>query len=274
MTATRRSGSRLDPDLLAALEEQRDFLLRSLDDLQREHDAGDLDDVDYQTLHDDYTSRAAEVLRAIEDERAAYADARRPPQRRRSALIALGIVAFAVVAGLLVARTIGAREPGQTAAGGIQVRQTPTQQAVACLPAGAGGTPSGLVDALKCLDKVLTDDPGNPTALTYKGWLLHLTSQIPDLPATVAQTYRRQSVAFVERAVRADPRLPDARAFRTVLAVTDGRYADAKRYLADLDALNPPAQIRQLIDQMDVPGQITRGLAAAGRPTTTTTAPH
>ncbi|HEY4376332.1 MAG TPA: hypothetical protein VGM93_04205 [Acidimicrobiales bacterium] len=34
MTATRRATARLDPDELASLEEQRDFLLRSLDDLE------------------------------------------------------------------------------------------------------------------------------------------------------------------------------------------------------------------------------------------------
>ena len=44
-----RPESPLDPDELAALEEQRDFLLRSLDDLEREHDAGDIDEHDYQT---------------------------------------------------------------------------------------------------------------------------------------------------------------------------------------------------------------------------------
>jgi hypothetical protein len=32
----------------APLEEQRDFLLRSLDDLEREHDAGDIDETDYE----------------------------------------------------------------------------------------------------------------------------------------------------------------------------------------------------------------------------------
>ena len=55
-------GSDLD---LAALAEERDFLLSSLRDLDAEHDAGDIDDVDYETLRDDYTVRTAQVLRAI-----------------------------------------------------------------------------------------------------------------------------------------------------------------------------------------------------------------
>lgn len=50
---------RLDPDALADLEEQRDLLLRSLDDLEREHEAGDLDTADYEALRDDYTRRAS-----------------------------------------------------------------------------------------------------------------------------------------------------------------------------------------------------------------------
>ena len=48
-----------DPDSLAHLEEEREFLLRSLRDLEREREAGDIDDDDYRTLHDDYTARAA-----------------------------------------------------------------------------------------------------------------------------------------------------------------------------------------------------------------------
>jgi hypothetical protein len=37
----------VNPDQLAELEEQRRFLLRSLTDLDREHQYGDVDDHDY-----------------------------------------------------------------------------------------------------------------------------------------------------------------------------------------------------------------------------------
>jgi hypothetical protein len=43
--------------------EERDHLLRSLDDLDRELAAGDIDPHDYATLRADYTSRAAAILR-------------------------------------------------------------------------------------------------------------------------------------------------------------------------------------------------------------------
>ena len=76
--AVTKDGSAVDLDELARLEEERGFLLRSLDDLERERAAGDMDDVDYTTLRDGYTARAAAVLRAIEAGRADL-----PPRRPR-----------------------------------------------------------------------------------------------------------------------------------------------------------------------------------------------
>ena len=58
------SGPALNMDR-AALVEERDFLLRSLRDLEAEHGVGDIGDVDYQNLRDDYTARAAAVLRTL-----------------------------------------------------------------------------------------------------------------------------------------------------------------------------------------------------------------
>ncbi len=52
----------------APLEEERDFLLRSIRDLDAEHAAGDMADGDYARLRDDYTARAARVLRALDGE--------------------------------------------------------------------------------------------------------------------------------------------------------------------------------------------------------------
>ena len=69
----------MNPDRLAALEEERRYLLRSLRDLDVEYEAGDVDDTDYETLRDDYTKRAADVLRSIESGRTALAA--RPPRK-------------------------------------------------------------------------------------------------------------------------------------------------------------------------------------------------
>jgi tetratricopeptide (TPR) repeat protein len=56
-----------DAKVVEELRGERDMLLRSLEDLDREHDAGDLSDKDYELLRDRYTARAASVLRALEE---------------------------------------------------------------------------------------------------------------------------------------------------------------------------------------------------------------
>ena len=56
---------------LAGLEEQRDVLLKSLRDLEQERASGEIGDDDYLVLKDDYTARAAAVLKAIEAGRSA-----------------------------------------------------------------------------------------------------------------------------------------------------------------------------------------------------------
>ena len=76
------TAPRLDPDTLAGLEDERDHLLRSLDDLDAELDAGDLTEDEHRSLHDEYTARAAEVIHAIDEHRVAMTSA--PRQRSTS----------------------------------------------------------------------------------------------------------------------------------------------------------------------------------------------
>ena len=162
----------VDADQMLALEEQRDFLLRSLEDLEREREAGDLADDDYATLRDDYTVRAAEVLRALEAARGDSGPPTAPPRRRRRTVaIFAGVVVFAVVAGLVAAASLGSRDAGETATGGISTRQSPSQRAQACIPKLQTDGPG---KAIPCLQAVLDDDPRNVVALTWLAWAIDL----------------------------------------------------------------------------------------------------
>ncbi|MDP9463513.1 MAG: hypothetical protein M3P52_02720, partial [Actinomycetota bacterium] len=109
----------MNPDPLAELEEQRRFLLRSITDLDREHQYGDVDDHDYATLRDGYTARAASVLRAIEAGQTAIPQRRSPRKPAVLAAWIVGTVVVASLAGWLVARTSGQRLPGQSITGGL-----------------------------------------------------------------------------------------------------------------------------------------------------------
>ena len=108
------------PDELAELEEQRSFLLRSLDDLARELAVGDIDGVDAVTLRDDYTHRLGEVQRAVESGRANALE-QAPPRRLGRRIAVIGVVAvLAVGAGLAMANAAGSRHPGESATGNIR----------------------------------------------------------------------------------------------------------------------------------------------------------
>lgn len=258
-----RPGGRLDPDELAALEDQRDFLLASLADLEREHDAGDLDDADHVALRDEYTARAAEVLRAIDEQRQAFAAARRPRDRKRTLLTVGAIAVFAVVAGWLVARSLGARAPGQ-AITGPAVKQTTSQRAQACI---------GLIDekapkaAIACFEDIRKEDPDNVVALTWSAWQLSLSSQF--VPAEIAASLQDTAATQLAKAVELQPSYSQARAFRAVVAYRSGRYDDARTFLQEFLDNDPDADSRQTIEDMDLAGLIEAGEAAGGSTTTT-----
>ena len=102
-----------DNDELSADNDDAEFFLRSLADIEREHAAGDLDDDDYQRLRDAYTVRAAAALRHTP----VATGAARPSKRGWA--VGTGVLAVAVIAGVLLARGSGERLPGQTITGDI-----------------------------------------------------------------------------------------------------------------------------------------------------------
>src|SRR5215471_19568066 len=95
----------LDADRRRELEDERDFLMQSLDDLELEHESGGIDDESYAELHDDYTARAAAVIRTLRD--GVDVTPERPPRsrtqtRRRVAVVSVVLV-FAIAAGTSLA---------------------------------------------------------------------------------------------------------------------------------------------------------------------------
>ena len=159
-------AERVDPDALAALEEERDFLLRSLRDLEAERDAGDIDEADYAQLKDDYTRRAATAIRSIDRQQAELRN--RPGIRWRQALVWLvGLALLGGVSGLLIARSAGTRSDGETITGGTRTSVvTRLNQARALL-----GEQDRWDDAIDLYESVIEEQPSNTEALTYEGWL-------------------------------------------------------------------------------------------------------
>jgi tetratricopeptide (TPR) repeat protein len=225
----------VDPDRHARLEEDRDFLLASLDDLDMELAAGDLDEVDYQSLRSDYTARAAQVIRELADtDRTATPVARRSRPGRTSAWI-LGVAGLAAMAGLLLAQFSGSRRAGDSITGDI--RTSSRELLFEAQQAFAEGDVEG---ALAIYDEVIEAQPANVEALTYRGWL---SSRTGDL---------RTAVVDLEEAIAIDPEYADAHVFLAIVALDLDDPDRATAELAAFEELDPTPFARQLVADAQV----------------------
>ena len=232
------------------LEEERDFLLESLQDLERERAAGELSERDYQALHADYTARAAVVLRALERgtrARPARGSKAAPPVKtKRPLVVTLGVVVLvAAVAAGAVATFSSQREPGAPMTGSLP--DTPAGRLQQALQLESNGKAA---DALKIYDELIEENPRDVAALAYRGWLLKRAG-LPD-----------QAMASLDAAIAVDPRFPDAHFFRGMVLYQDRKDpAAAVTEFRLFMANNPPQEMVPLVEDV-----LRKAMADAGQP--------
>ncbi len=238
------SGAQIDR--LAALEEERRFLLRSLNDLEREHDAGDVDDLDYRSLKDGYTMRAATVLRQIDEGQAALPTAK-PRRWSRTIAVAAAVVVGSVGVGFVLAGAWGERSSGQEMTGltpGDESRIVLTNARDA-QSAGDFATANALFAEVIEMERARGRE--NAEAVAYFGWTLALlTRQNPD-QSRAAERYDA-AVLALGQAVELEPDYADPQCF---LAIVEFQFrGDAEAALPHIErceASNPPGEVASLV---------------------------
>ena len=248
----------MTPERRDQLLEEREFLLTSLADLEREFAVGDVDDDDYASLKDSYTARAAIIIREL-------SDVEQPKVRKRigwrpfawSALVVL----LAITAGVVVARNTGERLPGQGMTGAID------DGSVSSLLVQARSM--GMADIPGVLDlysRVLAVEPDNVEALTYFGWFTVLSST-QEADASAAATRLQNGMLLLRQATIADATYPDAHCFLGIafFRFIDDPVAAQPEMTACLDE-NPPAEVASMVQGLVT--QIDDAVAAS-----TTTVP-
>jgi tetratricopeptide (TPR) repeat protein len=228
------------------LEAEREFLLQSLADLETERDAGNIDDETYRTLHDDYTARAAAVIRTIDDgvERP-LPDAPRGPSWLRIATIC-GVVVFAIAAGVALTRALGTRDPGETITGNQENEADPLEflaQTAAENPddydarieyarALLGEDPPAALEEFGAAGAI---DPSQPEPPTYMGWITGLAAggleASPERDDLVTS-----SLSYLDHAIELDPEFADAYVYRALVNMqvagdTEAAVPDFQRWL-------------------------------------------
>jgi tetratricopeptide (TPR) repeat protein len=267
------------------LDDEREFLLRSIDDAARERDAGDLSDSDYDVLVVRDRSRLAEVeaeLAALGPE--APADAVPdspdvPPRRRYGTWRRVGIVVACgfIVAGavILVDHALSPALPGQAPSGTVtltKAQQIEDQLAAAALLAQDGEAQQALV----LYNKVLIEDPDDPDALAAGGWL-EWNAGVTGKSAAVEQAGRQSE----EKAVRVAPGFYGGHLYLGLILLdqddnASGAITQFTAFLKDgpskTEVKNFASQIAPAWTQMHEP--LPASLAAVATSTsTTTTAP-
>lgn len=267
-----------DPARRRQLEEERDFLIQSLDDLELERESGGIDDESYAELHDDYTARAAAVIRTLRDG-VDVTPTRRPDahdRARRRVLLVAGVVVFAVLAGVSLAYALGARLPGQTSSGNSAAAPSTTNASAKALAAKiaeleekvnaakddfdlrlqlsrAYEENGDLANALKQSDAAITIDASRPEGHANAARLLYLASaQVPSKDAQAQLV--AQALAGFDEAIAVGPDYADAYYFRSVLYAATGDFARSQNDLQHYLVLAPTgewsAQARQLLAQV------------------------
>ena len=238
------SGVKLDR--LAELEEERRYLLRSLTDLDREYAAGDVDEIDYRTLKDGYTVRAADVLRQIEVGRKELPQ--RPPRRwSRTIAVTAAVLVGAIGVGFALAGAWGERSSGQEITGltpGDESRIVLTNARDA-MGQGDFALANSLFGTVVEMERGRGRD--NAEALAYFGWTLALvTRQNPDL----ADGEERLDAArlALAQASELEPDYADPQCFLAIIEFQFRGDADAALpHVERCEASNPPAEVASLV---------------------------
>jgi len=232
-----------EPALVEDLEAQRDFLLRSLDDLETERAAGNLEDGEYERLKDDYPARPAAVLHALRDGIDARPSAPPVPRRRR-VIVGLSIAGFAALAAVLVTTSLGARTPGGSLTGNAQTRD-PVQSH---LDNGQKLVQKGdYVRSFKEFGTAYKLDKSNPAAAAYTGWMVFQLREAGDQNEFITKALR-----LVEEAIALDQTFPDAHFFRGMILLQGkndhaGADAEFQRFLEIVPTGPVADQVRTLL---------------------------
>lgn len=246
------------------LQYERDVLMASLEDLEREHDRGDLSDGDYSLLRDRYTVRAAEVLRALEGEGASAPAPRPEPRqltpaetaqsqapsrqsRRRWWLAITGASLLVIVVSVVVVtRVTSIRLPGETATGSVSLSVGQLQRRTLA-QAEALERQGNAAGALRLYHEVLEQDPVQEEALAESGWLEYEAGVKAKNASALSEGQGEE-----QKAERADPSAYSPHLYLGSMLLVEGdatgSVAQYRSFLADGP---PPSLVRSAASFID-----------------------
>ena len=236
MTENSDEGETSDSNFAA---EQKEFLLKSLHELDQEFENGNLSLEDHEMLVRRYTRELANVTEAKK-----VVDSGSEPKKgyRTKALVwSLGIVLLGAAAGITISQTSGARSSGESITGSIR-KSVSSQISEAQMLLG---NRDRWGEAIEIFDDVLETQPSNVEALTYRAWLNYQSGG-----EVSAQIKAWEEVLLIE------PGYSDALVFLSISLSNEGRYDEASLYLDQLRSNPVREDILAIVQQRGLYGEV------------------
>ena len=236
MKEHRGGGGTSDSNFAA---ERKEFLLKSLQELDQELESGNLSSDDHDMLVRRYTRELA----GIAESEKATSSGQQPKKgyRTKALLWSLGVVLLGVVAGITVSQTSGDRSEGESITGSIR-KSVNTQISEAQMLLG---NRDRWGEAIEIFDQVLEVQPSNVEAMTYRSWLNYQSGADADI----------QIVAW-EEALVLEPSYPDALVFISIALSNEGRHSQAAIYLDKLRSSPVREDILGIVQQRGLYGEV------------------
>ncbi|HEY1830204.1 MAG TPA: hypothetical protein VGG38_08175 [Acidimicrobiales bacterium] len=276
------SDTPADRDRRWSLNDEREFLIRSLDDAERERAAGDLSDADYTVLVNRDRRRLAEVEAELTQlgpdptDRAATAegatpgseDEAKPNERREWRRIGIIACCFLIVAGavLLVSHALQSSSPGQPVSGSVTLSKDQLiEQQLNQAEAYTNKKENEL--ALQLYGVVLKEDPNDPQALADFGWLTWRAGE-----TYKSSVFEKLGLDTLKKAVRVAPTFYKGHLYYgLVLYYQDKDYTAAAGQFTEYLADNPPDSDTNAAGSVIVDAYKQAGLPVPPVMSTTTT---
>ena len=236
MKEHRGGGETSDSNFVA---EQKEFLLKSLQELDQELESGNLSSDDHDMLVRRYTRELADIAKS---EKAVSSG--QPPKkgyRTKALLWSLGVVLLGVVAGITVSQTSGDRSEGESITGSIR-KSVNTQISEAQMLLG---NRDRWGEAIEIFDQVLDVQPSNVEAMTYRSWLNYQSGADADI-----------QIAAWEEVLVLEPSYPDALVFISIALSNEGRHSQAATYLDELRSSPVREDILGIVQQRGLYGEV------------------
>ena len=218
-------------------ENEKYFLLKSLDDLDGELAKGDITEKDYAQLTRNYKRRLIKLTKQ-------ETSSRNEPKlhnAKKTWFTVLFLVVLALISGIAIANSSGERTGSETITGSIRKSTvTKLQEAQRLL-----SDSEKWGEAISIYDEVLEDQPSNVEALTYRAWLQYRLGEGSD---PLIKAWKEVRIL--------NPELADAIVFLTIALSDESRFSEALAELQQLQQLEITSQLQNVLDSQGLVGKV------------------